>query len=39
MDFERDFLLDLRAGMWTSLKFLILLIAFALIGLMAWDVF
>lgn len=37
--FEQDFLDDIRAGMWTSLKFLALFVGISLLGLMAWEVF
>jgi hypothetical protein len=36
MRFEQDFVAELTAGMWTSLKFLVLLAAIVLIGLWAW---
>lgn len=39
MRFEKDFLDDIRAGMWTSLKYLALLVFISLFGLMAWEVF
>lgn len=35
MNFERDFVADLNAGMWASLKLLALLVALALVGLYA----